>query len=110
MPFVFQGQGLLCVKLKSKVRYIDLQEIVPLPTNSSFTNTISGARLKEGIFFEPRMPSTVSTSVYKQFFPNSKIEGSQKYFLKSFEIAAYNLVLGFTSRENCIHSYFIEKE
>jgi hypothetical protein len=30
------------IELKSKVRYIDLQEIVPLHTNSLFTNTIPG--------------------------------------------------------------------
>ena len=50
-----------------KVRYIDLQEIVPLYTNSSFTNTISGTRLKASLhfFFKPTMSSTVSVSVYK---------------------------------------------
>lgn len=62
--------GFFGIKLKSKVRYIDLQEIVPLHTNSSFINTISGASLKEGLLFsEPSMSSTMSVSVYKQFFP-----------------------------------------
>lgn len=51
MPFVFQGQGFFCIKLKSKVRYIDLQEIVPLHTNSSFTNTISGGQLEGRLTF-----------------------------------------------------------
>jgi hypothetical protein len=48
--FFRDGDGAIGIKLKPKVRYIDLQEIVPLYRNSSSTNTVSGTMLKQGLF------------------------------------------------------------
>lgn len=45
--------------MKSKVRYIDLQEIVPLHRNPSLANILSGTVLEEGLLSESHMPPSV---------------------------------------------------
>lgn len=47
------------IKLKSKVRYIDLQEIVPTYRNSSSANLFQGLCCRKALLFEPHTPPSV---------------------------------------------------
>lgn len=90
----FPRTGVFCSKLKSEVRYIDLQEIVPLHTNSSFTNTILGGQIEGRLtFFKPTMSLTVSVSVYKQFFPIHGSKVHKNICFKSFQISSIKFSL-----------------
>ena len=64
-----------------KVRYIDLQGIVPLYTNSSFTNTISGTRLKASLHF---FLSQLCHQLCQYLFINSSSQFGDPRFTKIF--------------------------